>query len=53
MNSEIETSEMYKTAVNDDHSSSFIIIVLKLKEYVEQKYSTVDENRLFMLHASI
>jgi hypothetical protein len=47
-----ETVELYETAANDDHSSSFITIVLKLREYVERKHSTVDENRLIMSHAS-
>jgi hypothetical protein len=35
MNPEIEIFESYETAANDNHSSSFIIIVLKLKRYVE------------------
>ncbi len=35
MDPEIEISESYETAANDDHSSSFIIIVLKLGGYVE------------------
>jgi hypothetical protein len=53
MNPEIKTSESYETAVNDDHSSSFIIVMLKLKKYVERKHFTNDENRLIMSHASI
>jgi hypothetical protein len=44
MDSEIETSESYETAANDDHSSSFITIMLKLREYVERKHLTNDEN---------
>jgi hypothetical protein len=52
MNPEIETSEPYETAANDDHPSSFITIVLKLRGYVERKHSTVDEDRLIMSHAS-
>jgi hypothetical protein len=35
MNLEIEIFKSYETTANDDHSSSFIIIVLKLREYVE------------------
>jgi hypothetical protein len=53
MDSEIETPEPYKTAANDDHSSSFITIMLKLGEYVERKHFTNDANRLIMSHASI
>jgi hypothetical protein len=53
MNPESETSESYETAANDDHSSSFITIMLKLREYVERKHLTSDENRLIMSHASI
>ncbi len=49
----VETPESYETAANDDHSSSFITIVLKLKGYVERKHLTDDENRLIMPHASI
>jgi hypothetical protein len=53
MNPEIEIFESYEIAANDDHSSSFIIIVLKLRRYVERKHLTIDENRLIMSHASI
>jgi hypothetical protein len=53
MNLEIEIFESYETAANDDHSSSFITIMLKLKEYVEREHLTNDENRLIMFHASI
>jgi hypothetical protein len=53
MNPEIEISESYEAAANDDHSSSFITIMLKLREYVERKHFTNDENRLIMSHASI
>jgi hypothetical protein len=35
MDPKIEIFEPYETAANDDYSSSFIIIVLKLREYVE------------------
>jgi hypothetical protein len=35
MDPEIEISEPYETAANDDHSSSFITTVLKLRRYVE------------------
>ncbi len=53
MNPEIEISEPYETAANDDHSSSFTTIMLKLGRYVERKHPTGDENRLIMPHASI
>ncbi len=52
MDPEIEISESYETAANDDHSSSFITIVLKLRGYVEREHSTDDEDRLIMPHAS-
>jgi hypothetical protein len=52
MDLEIEIFESYKTAANDDHSSSFITTVLKLRGYVEREHSTVGEDRLIMFHAS-
>jgi hypothetical protein len=53
MNPEIETSEPYETAANDDHPSSFTTIMLKLGEYVEREHLTDDEDRFIMPHASI
>ncbi len=40
LNTELVTAlnhemDPYETAANDDHSSSFVTIVLKLREYVE------------------
>jgi hypothetical protein len=53
MDPEIEISEPYEAAANDDHSSSFITIMLKLGGYVERKHPTGGEDRLTMPHASI
>jgi hypothetical protein len=53
MDPEMKTSEPYETAANDDHSSSFTTIMLKLGGYVEREHPTGDEDRLTMPHASI
>jgi hypothetical protein len=53
MDPEIEISEPYETAANDDHSSSFTTTVLKLGGYVEWLDPTVGGERLIMSHASI
>ncbi len=52
MNPEIETSEPYEIAANDDHSSSFATTVLKLGGYVEWLKPTIGKKRLIMSYAS-